>query len=75
MLVLLTNTRAASTWSNVPQGPPVRDLGGFAAFEVVITNVLRLQDAILGITEAFKADGFKDKINLGVGAYRMYWYP
>ncbi|KAI9783046.1 MAG: aspartate transaminase aat1 [Candelina submexicana] len=41
--------RAASTWANVPQGPP---------------------DAILGITEAFKADSFKEKINLGVGAYR-----
>ncbi|KAK9583164.1 aspartate transaminase aat1, variant 2 [Aspergillus fumigatus] len=27
-------------------------------------------DAILGITEAFKADTFKEKINLGVGAYR-----
>lgn len=27
-------------------------------------------DAILGITEAFKADGFPRKINLGVGAYR-----
>ncbi|KAJ5991008.1 hypothetical protein N7522_011215 [Penicillium canescens] len=27
-------------------------------------------DAILGITEAFKADSFKEKINLGVGAYR-----
>ena len=27
-------------------------------------------DAILGITEAFKADSNKDKINLGVGAYR-----
>jgi aspartate aminotransferase len=42
-------SRAASTWSNVQQGPP---------------------DAILGITEAFKADSFKEKINLGVGAYR-----
>jgi len=41
--------RQASTWANVPQGPP---------------------DAILGITEAFKADPFKEKINLGVGAYR-----
>jgi aspartate aminotransferase len=41
--------RAASTWANVPQGPP---------------------DAILGITEAFKADSFDKKINLGVGAYR-----
>lgn len=27
-------------------------------------------DAILGITEAFKADSFEEKINLGVGAYR-----
>jgi aspartate aminotransferase len=36
--------RAASTWANVPQGPP---------------------DAILGITEAFKADSFEKKINLG----------
>jgi aspartate aminotransferase len=41
--------RVASTWANVPQGPP---------------------DAILGITEAFKADKFDKKINLGVGAYR-----
>lgn len=46
---LLAGARPASTWSNVPQGPP---------------------DAILGITEAFKADSFKEKINLGVGAYR-----
>ncbi|KAI1909488.1 aspartate transaminase aat1 [Ophidiomyces ophidiicola] len=41
--------RQASTWANVPQGPP---------------------DGILGITEAFKADTFNEKINLGVGAYR-----
>lgn len=27
-------------------------------------------DAILGITEAYKADTFPQKINLGVGAYR-----
>lgn len=27
-------------------------------------------DAILGITEAFKADADPSKINLGVGAYR-----
>ncbi|MCJ1241793.1 aspartate transaminase aat1 [Varicellaria rhodocarpa] len=46
---LQTSIRAASTWANVPQGPP---------------------DAILGITEAFKADSFGEKINLGVGAYR-----
>lgn len=29
-------------------------------------------DAILGITEAFKADSFPEKINLGVGAYRTW---
>ncbi|KAK8135087.1 glutamate oxaloacetate transaminase 2 [Apiospora sp. TS-2023a] len=38
--------RAASTWANVPQGPP-------------------LTAAVTGITEAFKADSFKEKINLG----------
>jgi len=27
-------------------------------------------DAILGVTEAFKKDSNKNKINLGVGAYR-----
>ena len=26
---------------------------------------------VIGITEAFKADSFGEKINLGVGAYRM----
>ncbi|KAK0740047.1 pyridoxal phosphate-dependent transferase [Schizothecium vesticola] len=43
--------RAASTWANVPQGPPV-------------------SNSLPGITEAFKADSFDKKINLGVGAYR-----
>ncbi|KAI5293844.1 aspartate transaminase aat1, partial [Ascosphaera acerosa] len=47
--ILAAVPRAASTWANVPQGPP---------------------DAILGITEAYKADTFPEKINLGVGAYR-----
>jgi aspartate aminotransferase len=46
---MLSTARAASTWSNVTQGPP---------------------DAILGITEAYKADKFDRKVNLGVGAYR-----
>ncbi|KAL4946995.1 pyridoxal phosphate-dependent transferase [Aspergillus filifer] len=46
---VIAGARYASTWANVPQGPP---------------------DAILGITEAFKADSFNEKINLGVGAYR-----
>lgn len=48
-LAVAAGRAAASTWANVPQGPP---------------------DAILGITEAFKADSFDKKINLGVGAYR-----
>jgi len=48
-LQLQSSTRAASAWSQVPQGPA---------------------DAILGITEAFKADSHPEKINLGVGAYR-----
>ncbi|KAK5997358.1 Fatty acid-binding protein [Cladobotryum mycophilum] len=33
-------------------------------------NVPQGPPAILGITEAFKADSFEKKINLGVGAYR-----
>ncbi|KAF7554192.1 hypothetical protein G7046_g6882 [Stylonectria norvegica] len=33
-------------------------------------NVAQGPPAILGITEAFKADKFEKKINLGVGAYR-----
>ncbi|KAI0484043.1 aminotransferase [Xylariaceae sp. FL0804] len=33
-------------------------------------NVAQGPPAILGITEAFKADSFDKKINLGVGAYR-----
>jgi len=50
------------------------------AFVLTAVQVLRLStwkdvkqgppDAILGITEAFKADSFGEKINLGVGAYR-----
>lgn len=30
---------------------------------------------LIGITEAYKADSFPEKINLGVGAYRMTLYP
>ncbi|RCI14347.1 hypothetical protein L249_6061 [Ophiocordyceps polyrhachis-furcata BCC 54312] len=50
--------RTASTWSAVPAGPPRAD---FCALP---------SQAILGITEAFKADLNPQKINLGVGAYR-----
>ncbi|RDL40280.1 Aspartate aminotransferase [Venustampulla echinocandica] len=56
--------RQASTWANVPQGPPV------CLPIVPIANRSVSCKAILGITEAFKADSFKEKINLGVGAYR-----
>ncbi|MCJ1253410.1 aspartate transaminase aat1 [Lignoscripta atroalba] len=48
----MSASRPASTWVNVPQGPP------------------DVSFAILGITEAFKADTYGEKINLGVGAYR-----
>ncbi|POS83709.1 glutamate oxaloacetate transaminase 2 [Erysiphe pulchra] len=44
--MFITN-RQASTWAQVPKGPPD-----------------------VSITEAFKADSFAEKINLGVGAYR-----
>jgi len=40
---------------------------------VIDRQILCLQappDAILGITEAFKADNDSKKLNLGVGAYR-----
>ncbi|PNH70205.1 hypothetical protein VD0002_g358 [Verticillium dahliae] len=52
----LNVARAGSTWANVAQGPPLIRAS--------------LRKAILGITEAFKADTFDKKINLGVGAYR-----
>ncbi|MCJ1389613.1 aspartate transaminase aat1 [Xylographa bjoerkii] len=38
-------------------------------------NVQQGPPAILGITEAFKADSFGEKINLGVGAYRTLNIP
>ncbi|KAK8093443.1 aspartate aminotransferase [Apiospora hydei] len=50
--------RAGSTWANVPQGPPLA------------STRHKLTAAAIGITEAFKADSFDKKINLGVGAYR-----
>ncbi|KAF4629788.1 hypothetical protein G7Y89_g8356 [Cudoniella acicularis] len=55
--------RQASTWADVPQGPPTIQT-------TPIADLNFLRKAILGITEAFKADSFKEKINLGVGAYR-----
>lgn len=44
---------------------------GFSSIASTWGNVpLGPRDPILGITEAFKADSFSQKINLGVGAYR-----
>ncbi|KAI2602492.1 aspartate aminotransferase [Hypoxylon sp. NC1633] len=51
--------RAGSTWANVPQGPPS-----------LIRTVRSVLTPGIGVTEAFKADSFEKKINLGVGAYR-----
>ncbi|KAK3345578.1 mitochondrial aspartate aminotransferase [Neurospora tetraspora] len=55
----LVAVRAASFWANVPQGPPVTSVRARA-----------ISVFALCITEAFKADPFDKKINLGVGAYR-----
>ncbi|PFH62413.1 hypothetical protein XA68_13639 [Ophiocordyceps unilateralis] len=72
------NVRAASTWAAVPAGPP--DVSfllssfdfGLAFFFPRLTwlPLAPPNQAILGITEAYKADLFPKKINLGVGAYR-----
>jgi aspartate aminotransferase len=60
--------------------PAATRLAQKQTFAAAVTQVARLStwkdvkqgppDAILGITEAFKADNFAEKINLGVGAYR-----
>ncbi|RDA92274.1 hypothetical protein CP533_5744 [Ophiocordyceps camponoti-saundersi (nom. inval.)] len=65
--------RAASTWSAVPAGPPVCCfllLCLLSSRLQLLSEIIWFQDAILGITEAYKADINPQKINLGVGAYR-----
>lgn len=68
--------RAASTWSNVPAGPPDPILGMFVFIARGHSECLGLYVGWLiitdlsGVTEAFKADKDPRKINLGVGAYR-----
>ena len=70
--------RAASTWSNVPAGPPDPILG---MCHVYCSRLPRMPRTLCcvgwliitdssGVTEAFKADKDPRKINLGVGAYR-----
>ncbi|KAK9423305.1 putative Aspartate aminotransferase [Seiridium unicorne] len=64
--------RAASTWANVPQGPPDAILGMLSAMNPLLLKPSNCaeSDHRNCITEAFKADSFDKKINLGVGAYR-----
>ena len=76
----LSPTRAEpSVWSHVPQASivlySIRFVLQFllAGLVLIGRNLNCLQappDAILGITEAFKADNDSKKLNLGVGAYR-----
>lgn len=70
--------RAASTWSNVPAGPPDPILGMCHVYcsrppqmprTLCCAGWLIITDSS-GVTEAFKADKDPRKINLGVGAYR-----
>ncbi|KAK9234183.1 pyridoxal phosphate-dependent transferase [Lipomyces kononenkoae] len=49
---------------------PVYAISGLRTISAWSKVTLGPPDAILGITEAYKADEFEEKINLGVGAYR-----
>ncbi|KAK9369339.1 pyridoxal phosphate-dependent transferase [Lipomyces kononenkoae] len=49
---------------------PVRYVNAIRTISAWSKVPLGPPDAILGITEAYKADQFEEKINLGVGAYR-----
>ena len=78
----LSPTRAEpSVWSHVPQASvnyivhhslcaAVRLLAGLTLIDRKLNRLQAPPDAILGITEAFKADNDSKKLNLGVGAYR-----
>lgn len=59
--------RPISFWANIPQAPPDKILGLLIILMVHDTVSLYVK---LGLTEAFKADKFEKKVNLGVGAYR-----
>ncbi|KFY16002.1 hypothetical protein V492_01634 [Pseudogymnoascus sp. VKM F-4246] len=65
---MLSTVRVASRQAAV-RGSACRVLGA-ARQGSTWANVPQGPPAILGITEAFKADSFAEKINLGVGAYR-----
>jgi hypothetical protein len=53
---------AAATWAGRGTQPPLT--------QVRFSHLQAPPDAILGISEAFKADNSPEKLNLGVGAYR-----
>ena len=62
-----------SVWTHVPQVPiqVVRSTNNSALLaHRLVCRAQAPPDAILGITEAFKADSDSKKLNLGVGAYR-----
>ncbi|KLU89474.1 aspartate aminotransferase [Magnaporthiopsis poae ATCC 64411] len=61
--------RLASTWAGVPQATLTPRSTAHRCADRLLLDRAGFQ-AILGITEAFKADSFDKKINLGVGAYR-----
>lgn len=59
-----TRMLSRATTALLPRANVVRSLSHFAS------TPLAPPDAILGLTEAFKADPAPTKINVGVGAYR-----
>ncbi|OCT48223.1 Aspartate aminotransferase, mitochondrial [Cladophialophora carrionii] len=68
---MLSTLRPAATRATLRQQAVNPQVVRLAAAASTWANVKEgPPDAILGITEAFKKDSFKEKINLGVGAYR-----
>ncbi|KAH7320285.1 putative aspartate aminotransferase [Stachybotrys elegans] len=67
--MMLSTLRIAARPATAAVRPAFRSLAGYRAISTW-NSVPQGPPAILGITEAFKADSFEKKINLGVGAYR-----
>lgn len=70
MNLTVTATRPLSFWANIAQAPPDKILGKalFHLICIILHHVI--SSFFVGLTEAFKADKYDKKINLGVGAYR-----
>ncbi|EPQ63474.1 hypothetical protein BGT96224_A20367, partial [Blumeria graminis f. sp. tritici 96224] len=62
--------RRASTWANVPQGPADVSITKNSRMLSNYSHIVKGYSGVKGITEAFRSDNSKEKINLGVGAYR-----